>query len=138
MTTQRPSWFEDGEPGPARPAPYRNTVGSIVAWALLRAAIYVLLAVFTFDFFRWMNYSLWWTVCVGLFYAFVIYPIQVQYRLFHEETRSVMSGTLCSTCRHFEPTGVLCAKLDEHVTEEHIPCEGQLWEPASPALRGEE
>ena len=42
-----------------------------------------------------------------------------------------MSGTLCSTCRHFEPGSVLCMKLDEHVTEDDIPCGGELWEPKS-------
>lgn len=40
-----------------------------------------------------------------------------------------MSGILCSTCRYFESIGVMCSKLDEYVTEDVVPCEGELWEP---------
>jgi hypothetical protein len=138
MSRETPPWYEDDAPRPDNRPMYRNTVGSIVSWTLLRAVIYVLAAIFAFDYFRWVDYSLWWTVCVALFYAFVIYPMQVQYNHFRDETKSIVSGTLCSTCRHFEQTGILCLKLDEHVTDTYIPCDGQLWEPASSAPGGDE
>lgn len=110
---------------------YRNTVGSIVTWALLRAALVIVAALLLYEYVRWIDYSLWWGVTAVSLYAFVVHPIQVQYRLYREETQKVISGTLCASCRHFEETGVLCAKLDEHVSEEYIPCEGELWEPRS-------
>ncbi|MBI5645668.1 MAG: hypothetical protein HY962_01950 [Ignavibacteriae bacterium] len=119
--------YQGTPPGPQKT--YRNTIGSIVAWALLRAALVVLVALLAFEYLRWIDYSLWWGITAVSLYAFVVHPIQVQYRLYREETRKVLSGTLCASCRHFEETGVLCAKLDEHVTEEYIPCDGELWEP---------
>jgi hypothetical protein len=108
---------------------YRNTVGSIVSWAIIRAMVVILVSLLLYEYMHWVDYGLWWTVTALALYAVVIHPMQVQYRMFREETREVMEGTLCSSCKYFEETGVLCSKLDEHVTEDRIPCEGQLWEP---------
>ncbi|MDH7516442.1 MAG: hypothetical protein QHI48_11285 [Bacteroidota bacterium] len=116
---------------------YRNTIGSIVAWALFRLALVLTAALLVYEYVRWIDYSLWWALTAVSLIVFVVYPIQVQYRIYREETRNVFTGTLCSTCRYFEKTGVLCLKLDEHVTEDYIPCEGELWEPA-PVMPGEE
>ncbi|MCB2205704.1 hypothetical protein KQI65_13245 [bacterium] len=110
--------------------PYTNTIGSIVSWAIFRAAIVIVVSYFIIENVHWLRLeSWWWIVIVFLLYAVVLHPMQVQYRIYREETASVMEGTLCSTCRYFEPTGVLCSKLDEHVSADHIPCEGELWEP---------
>jgi len=83
------------------------------------------------EYVPWMEYGVWWTITIISIYAIVIHPMQVQYQIYKHETEKVMSGTLCSTCKFFEPTGVLCAKLDVHVSEDDIPCEGELWEPRS-------
>lgn len=115
----------------AKDTRYRNTIGSIVTWGIIRAAIVMLLSWFVGDMVGWLDYGTWWMLTVLIFYAAVLHPMQVQYRLYKEETAQVMDGTLCSTCRYFEPTGVLCSKLDEHVSEHDIPCEGELWEPTS-------
>jgi hypothetical protein len=121
-----------GEEQPAQPRKeYSNTVGSIVGWAIFRAAVFIAVSLFLFDYLRWSNYGLWWMLTFALLYPIVFHPAQVQYRLYKEETRNVVSGTLCSSCKYFEPTGVLCSKLDEHVTEDYIPCEGEQWEPKS-------
>lgn len=108
---------------------YRNTVGSIVSWALFRAAIVIGIALLLVEYVRWIDYSTWVILTLIMVYAVVIHPLQVQYRIYREETARVMEGTLCSTCKYFEPTGVMCAKLDEHVSEDYIPCGGELWEP---------
>lgn len=108
---------------------YRNTIGSIVSWALIRAAILIALSLLVLEYVRWLDYTTWVMLTVIMIYAAVIHPMQVQYRIYTEETRNVMEGTLCSSCKHFEPTGVICSKLDEHVTEDLIPCDGELWEP---------
>ncbi len=110
---------------------YRNTIGSIVAGGIFRAAFIVLLALLLYDYFKWVDYVLWWSVTAVSLYAFVLHPIQIQYRLFQEETREVSTATLCAKCKHFEPTGVMCSILDEHVTEDYIPCGGDRWEPKS-------
>ncbi len=109
--------------------PYTNTIGSIVSWAIFRVAAVIIVAYIISEYVTWLDYSTWWIITLALFYGIVLWPMQVQYRIYREETARVMDGTLCSTCRHFESTGVLCAKLDEHVTEDSIPCEGELWEP---------
>jgi hypothetical protein len=119
---------EREEPRPPRKE-YQNTIGSIVGWAILRAAVYIGISLILFDYLRWSNYALWWMITFALFYPVVIHPAQVQYRLYKEETQNVVTGTLCSSCKYFEPTGIMCSKLDEHVTEEYIPCDGELWEP---------
>ena len=120
--------------GPAPPVKnFRNTIGSIVSWTILRAAI-VLVGSWILSEFMFTNnagYTIWWAVTALAVYAVVIHPTQIQYNIFKEETRLVMDGTLCSSCKHFEPTGVMCSKLDEHVTEDYLPCEGELWEPRS-------
>ncbi|MFZ1728558.1 MAG: hypothetical protein WBQ23_09825 [Bacteroidota bacterium] len=108
---------------------YRNTVGSIVSWALLRAAIVIAVSLFVIEYVHWLDYTTWVLMTLIMIYAAVIHPMQVQYRIYTDETRTVMEGSLCSSCKYFEPTGVLCSKLDEHVTEDVIPCEGELWEP---------
>jgi len=109
--------------------PYTNTIGSIVSWAIFRVAAVIIVAYIISEYVTWLDYSTWWIITLALFYGIVLWPMQVQYRIYREETARVMDGTLCSTCRYFESTGVLCSKLDEHVTEESIPCEGELWEP---------
>jgi membrane protein YdbS with pleckstrin-like domain len=114
---------------PQETGQYRNTIGSIVSWAIFRAAGVIIAAYIISEYVRWLDYSTWWVLTLVVLYAVVLHPMQIQYRIYKEETARVMDGTLCSTCRHFEPTGVLCSKLDEHVTEDSIPCEGQLWEP---------
>ena len=128
---------DDDQPLEQKASPYRNTVGSIVTWGILRAALVIAGALILYEYVPWTDYALWWGVTFISFYAIVIHPIQVQYRLFREETKRVLSGTLCASCKYFEETGVLCSKLDEHVTEQYIPCGGQLWEP-KPVLDDEE
>ncbi|MDX9759855.1 MAG: hypothetical protein RBU27_11910 [Bacteroidota bacterium] len=112
---------------------YRNTVGSIVSWALFRLAIVIGVSMLVVEYVHWIDYSTWAIITLIMMYAAVIHPMQVQYRIYREETRTVMEGTLCSTCKYFEPTGVLCSRLDEHVSEDDIPCGGELWEPKETA-----
>ncbi|MBR9976909.1 MAG: hypothetical protein KFH87_02370 [Bacteroidetes bacterium] len=108
---------------------YRNTIGSIVSWGIFRMALVIGVSLLFAEYVRWIDYSTWAIITLVMLYAAVVHPMQVQYRIYREETLAVMDGTLCSTCKYFEPTGVLCSKLDEHVSEDHIPCEGELWEP---------
>jgi hypothetical protein len=111
--------------------PYRNTLGSIVLWTILRTAGVIAGAWILFDLMTINNagYALWWAITGLSLYAVVFHPTQIQYLHYREETKNVMTGTLCASCKHFEPTGVLCSRLDEHVSEDYLPCEGQLWEP---------
>ena len=125
-------------PDPVPRKEYQNTIGSIVSWAIFRTAIVITLSLILYHYVRWVDYTLWWGITAISLYAAVIHPMQIQYRLFKEETRQVLTGTLCSSCKYFEETGVLCSKLDEHVTEEYIPCGGELWEPRSPITEADD
>ena len=107
-----------------RNSPYRNTIGSIVSWALFRMALVIFVALVVYEYVYRIDYVVWWTLTLLSLYA-------IQYQLYKQETQNVINGTLCSSCRHFEPTGVLCSILDEHVTENDVPCEGLRWEPKS-------
>jgi len=108
---------------------YRNTIGSIVSWAIFRAAAVIGISLLISEYLPWLDPFTQWGVTLLILYGVVLHPMQIQYRIYREETKNVMEGTLCSTCKYFEPTGVMCSRLDEHVSEEDIPCEGELWEP---------
>ena len=108
---------------------YPHTLGSIIFWALIRGALLMVVSLWLHDYARWIDYGVWWMVTVGAIGVVVGYPAQLQYRAYVERSKRVISGTLCSTCKHFEPGAVMCSILDEHVSENVIPCEGLQWEP---------
>lgn len=101
-------------------------MGKIVYWGLVRTIILIVLLWLSHEHFY--NQS-WWIIAAVASYVFVIHPIISQYKIFIEENKNVMIDSLCSTCRHFDGTAVLCLKYDKHPTEHYIPCEGLDWEP---------
>lgn len=104
------------------------TLGSIVWGVLLRSSIIIIGWVYIV-----YNYSLqdkWW---VGIFivWLFALFPGYTQYRTFESRVKKLGDETLCGSCRHFRAQGQLCMIYDEHVSTQHIPCEGLSWEPIS-------
>jgi len=65
---------------------------------------------------------------LALFF-FVINPAYMSYKHFLEKNQNIESGILCSSCKHFDKSAMLCIKYDKHPTENFIPCEGRDWEP---------
>lgn len=116
---------------------YPHTMGSIIFWAIIRAAIVIVISLWLYEYAKWIEYGVWWMITLGAIGIVVGYPAQIQYRMYKERTRNVLSGTLCSTCKYFEPIAVLCSRYDEHVSESYIPCEGMDWEPPSSDERSE-
>jgi hypothetical protein len=103
-------------------------MGAIVYWTIIRIAILIpLLWIAT----NYIDYKYWWAVVSMSIYGFIIHPAVIQYKLFREEHKEVITNTLCSSCKHFDETAVICLKFDEHPTQESIPCEGGDWEPNS-------
>lgn len=101
-------------------------MGGIVYWTIIRVAILIpLLWIAT----NYIEYKYWWMVVSMSIYGFIIHPAVIQYKLFREKHKQVITNSLCSSCKHFDETAVLCLKYDEHPTEELIPCEGSEWEP---------
>ena len=112
---------------PARREPYKHTLGSIIWMALLRFTATLIVAWYLKDHFD--LYSEWLMVTVLIIYGVAIYPAQIQYEYFKQNNRRLMEETLCSSCRFFRPENLHCTKLDEHISEHYLPCEGEEWEP---------
>lgn len=106
--------------------PYYTT-GSIIGAALLRVAVIVTALLLLNE--RYGATKWWWTIALFALWGIGAYPAWVQYRRFNESVDKMTEGTLCGSCRHFNPTNLLCMVLDEHVTSEAPPCEGEAWEP---------
>lgn len=101
-------------------------MGAIVFWTIIRIAILIPLLWIATDY---IDYKYWWMIVSMSIYGFIIHPAFIQYKLFSDENREIITNTLCSSCQHFDETAVLCLKYDEHPTEKEIPCEGRDWEP---------
>lgn len=101
-------------------------MGAIIYWTIIRLAILIpLLWIAT----EYIDYQYWWMVVTMSIYGFILHPAFIQYKLFREENDDIITNTLCSSCKHFDETAVLCLKYDEHPTRDKIPCEGIDWEP---------
>jgi hypothetical protein len=120
----------DSRPGGLeRGASDRHTLGSIIWMAMLRLTAVIFVAWYLRD--QITDSPEWWMVTIGAIYGIAIYPAQIQYNYFKRTTRRLVEETLCSSCRHFNPDGLHCLLLDEHVNEQYLPCEGEGWEPKS-------
>lgn len=101
-------------------------MGGIIFWGIIRTAILIptlwLLQ-------GYIDYRYWWWVGIFSIYGVIIHPAVIQYRFFVEKNKEVVNNTLCSTCKHFDKTAILCLIHDKHPTLEVLPCEGKEWEP---------
>ncbi|MDA3844138.1 MAG: hypothetical protein PF588_07215 [Candidatus Kapabacteria bacterium] len=120
--------FRDGSDEDSRSTEPKVTVGSIVWGVMLRTTI--LLLVSTFLLYTMEYRHLWWFMLFGI-WLLAIYPGWRQYHKFHERMKKFTEDTLCGSCKYFNSAGQLCKIYDEHVSTEHIPCDGQNWEPLS-------
>lgn len=102
------------------------TTGSIVFGALIRLFVLTLVSwglIQNFEMYdQWIIFF-----TVVMFVSF--YPAYRQWEHFHARVTAMEETTLCGSCKHFDSSGQLCRPLDEHVSADHIPCEGQSWEP---------
>jgi hypothetical protein len=101
-------------------------MGEIVFWAIIRCAI-VIPAIYIAKSF--LDYTTWWGFGILAIYAVVVHPIAIHYHLFLDRNKEILDSTLCSSCKNFERTAVLCSVCDKHPTREYLPCEGLQWEP---------
>jgi hypothetical protein len=105
--------------------PYYTT-GSILTAGLLRVAVLGLGCIALAQVAE--QKVVWWTAMLSI-WGLGVYPAWLQYRSFHDSVREISDGTLCGVCRHFNPSNQLCTIMDEHVTGNTPPCEGEGWEP---------
>lgn len=103
-----------------------NIMGAIVYWTLIRMVVVLPLLWIFKDYFD----EKYWFILSSLVIAFfIIYPAYNSYRKFLDKNKNVIFESLCSSCKQFDESAVLCMKYDKHPTENFIPCEGADWEP---------
>ena len=98
----------------------------IVLCTLVRITISIPLIWILKDY---LSTQLWWSMSLVVIFVFVFYPAVISYRQFQDKNKKIIEDTICSSCKHFDETAVLCMKLDKHPTEDYIPCDGLEWEP---------
>lgn len=101
-------------------------MGHLIFWAIVRTAI---LIPSLWLLYGMMEYKYWWWFAILSIYGVIIHPLVIQYRFFYEANKEIIENTLCSSCKYFDKTAVLCMKYDKHPTLEELPCEGNDWEP---------
>ena len=101
-------------------------MGDIVFWGLIRMALVIPLIWALSGYFYT---EFWWFLVFIAIYGIVVHPAVVKYKAFEQANKEIIELTLCSSCRHFDKTAVLCMKYDQHPTKENLPCEGEAWEP---------
>jgi hypothetical protein len=80
----------------------------------------------------YIEFQFWWTIVIMSVYGVVIHPAVIHYRLFEERNKEIINSTLCSSCKHFDRSAVLCMKYDKHPTKSFLPCGGDDWTPKIP------
>jgi len=100
-------------------------MGGIVYWGLLRIAVVIALFWLSFDYF---DAKYFWIIFGLAIYIIVIHPIIAEYKEFVKKNINVINNSLCSKCKHFNESAVLCMKYDEHPNDDFIPCNGLDWE----------
>jgi len=101
-------------------------MGEVVFWTIIRAAVtipglWILKAQ--------IDFQLWVLISVAAIYVLIVHPAMMSYRWFEQHNKKVIESTLCSSCKHFDRSAVLCIKYDKHPTENYVPCDGVDWEP---------
>lgn len=101
-------------------------MGNIIYWALIRIAFLIPALWYLIDL---LDFRFWWIISIVAVYVIIFHPAIIQFNKFNEKSKEIIENTLCSSCKHFDKTAVLCMKHDKHPTTEKIPCDGIHWEP---------
>jgi hypothetical protein len=101
-------------------------MGGIIFWGIIRAAVLIPVLWLLYGM---MEYKYWWWFGILTVYGVVLHPALIQYRIFMHDNDELINNSLCSSCRHFDKTAVICQKFDQHPTLKSLPCEGLDWEP---------
>lgn len=102
------------------------TLGAIVWGVLLRTSLIML---FTLLFINQFDLYGKWLYVGGAIWFFALFPGYKQYQNFQNRIVRLDEETLCGSCKHYNRNSQLCRIYDQHVSTNHIPCEGEAWEP---------
>jgi hypothetical protein len=101
-------------------------LGEIVFWTIIRTAI-TLPGLWILRYH--VDSQLWYLISLAAIYVLIVHPAIQSYKWFEQKNKEIVNSTLCSSCKHFDPSAILCMKYDKHPTENYIPCDGVDWEP---------
>jgi len=73
--------------------------------------------------------QLWYIIAIASSYLIIIHPTVTGLKKFDLKSKNILYSTICSNCKHFDSSAVLCMKHDKHPAEDYIPCDGIHWEP---------
>lgn len=104
------------------------TIGSIIWGVLLRTTVIVFGSLLIAMALYQKVVVNWWIIFFAM-WVFVVFPAFRQYKKFDERIDELEEQTMCGSCRHFIKDSQLCRLYDEHISFEHLPCNGEAWEP---------
>jgi len=111
-------------------SPPSVTSGSILWGILLRSAVLIVCGLVAILYFEKREFAY---IVAFIFWFAVVYPAYKQYNILNVRLDDLENDTLCGKCKFFIKESQLCSTLDEHISKNNIPCEGNLWE-ANPDL----
>lgn len=112
-------------------------MGAIVYWTIIRSAILIPILWLLLEY-KVFDYGTWWLLGILSIYGVIIHPAVIQYQLFLQKNKEIIENTLCSSCKNFDKSAVLCLKYDKHPNKYDLPCEGVDWEPKVESYEKEE
>lgn len=101
-------------------------MGEVVFWTIIRIAV-LIPAMWILR--GYIDFQLWWIICLVCIYGIIIHPMVIHYKFFEQKNKDIIESSLCSSCKHFDKSAVLCMKYDQHPTMDFLPCDGLDWEP---------
>jgi len=104
------------------------TLGSIIWGILLRTFVLVFVSIII-ALILYQKVAVNWWVIFFLMWVFIAFPAYRQHRKFDERIGDLEESTMCGSCLHFIKDAQLCRVYDEHVSINHLPCQGEDWEP---------
>jgi hypothetical protein len=100
-------------------------MGEIIYKALIKVSLAIPTLWYLIDK---TDYKLWWIILIAVAFGFIVMPAVRQFEDFNLKNSEVLEKSICSSCRHFDKSSVLCMKYDKQLKPGFIPCEGNSWE----------
>jgi len=110
-------------------------MGEIIFWTIIRISV-VIPVLWILE--SYISQQLWWLVGTLSIYVIIIHPAVIHYNLFKSKNKDILESTLCSTCKNFDQSAILCILHDKHPTKVYLPCQGIDWEPKSSSVDSED
>lgn len=100
-------------------------MGEIIFRSLIKIALAIPALWYLIDK---IDSRLWWIILIAVAFGFIVKPAINQFEDFNLKNSEVIENSICSSCKHFDKSSVLCMKYDKHLKPDFIPCEGNSWE----------